>query len=205
MKLYFLLHRFLSKNLQTKTFCHRFQRRSTLEPCWEKTHGKIQICLNGFCICECFDNYRNLTPHHHPSVWWWSLWTTASFCCHIFPNLSFTCVWNDTHADLLRGPITGNFKRKQWKPDPTIYFLGERTHFCGKWETTAEKIVPSLKRGTAEIYSYREKGPAVIPGLHNNIPKKVERTGRRQNSTEQCVGPVQHVTNSCNKENELLL
>lgn len=67
----------------------------------------------------------------------------------------------------------------------TIYFLGERTHFCWKWETTAEKIVPSSKRGTAEIYCYREKEPAVIPGLHNNIPKKVERTGRRRNSTSE--------------------
>lgn len=160
----------------------------------KKTLGKILIFSNGFCTCECFDNCRN-PPPLTPSVWWWSLWTTSSFCFHIFPHVSFACVWNGTHADLLRGPVTGNFKRKQWKPDATIYFLGERTHFCWKLETTAEKIVPSLKRGPAEIYGNREKGPAVIPGLHNNIPKKVERTGRRQNSTSVqsicvCVGDL---------------
>lgn len=92
-----------------------------------RTHGTVRIFQNGFCTCECFDNYCTLSLSLL-AVWWWPLLSTSLFCFHIFPILSFTCVWNSTHADLMRAPFTGNFKRKQWKPDLTIYFLGERTH-----------------------------------------------------------------------------
>lgn len=56
---------------------------------------------------------------------------------------------------------------------------------CSALETTTQKIVPSFSRGTKYVYCYRGRGPAVIPGLHNNIPKGEEWTRSRWNSTSE--------------------
>lgn len=110
--------------------------------------------LNGFFICECFDNYCNPPPPL--SVWWWSLWTTSSFCFHKFPNLSFTWVWNGTHADLLRGPVAGNFKRKQWKPDPNYLFPGRANTFLLKMRNNC--------RENCSQFEKRDRGDLLLQG-----------------------------------------
>lgn len=66
MKLYIFLCRYLfcflkaaAKNIVTGTDSSGGVLWSNIG---EKTHGKILIFLNGYCICECFDNYGNLYP-----------------------------------------------------------------------------------------------------------------------------------------------